>query len=189
MTQPSLRPQDVLVLAKLLAYQGPRPPMAQMSVDLSISSSEVHVALKRLALSHLVSSDTDRNRPLQKAVEEFLVHGVKYAFPAKRGEVTRGLTTSYAARPLSQYIDPGSELPPVWPCPEGQYRGVSLEPLYKTAPSAALLDRRLYELLALIDALREGRARERKLAEKELSIRLRHQFDDKSEQDPTRRRR
>ena len=89
--------------------------MAQMSVDLSISSSEVHAALKRLALSHLVSSDTDRNRPLQKAVEEFLVHGVKYAFPAKRGEVTRGLTTSYAARPLSQYIDPGSELPPVCP--------------------------------------------------------------------------
>ena len=51
-------------------------------------------------------------------------------------------------------------------------RGVTVEPLYKTAPAAALRDPFLYELLALIDALREGRARERKLAEKELIDRL-----------------
>lgn len=173
MTQPSLRPQDVLVLAKLLAYQGRRPPMAQMGVELSISSSEVHAALKRLAFSRLVSNDAEGNRPLLEAVEEFLVHGVKYAFPAKRGEITRGMPTSYAAPPLNKHIEPGSELPPVWPFPEGQHRGVSLEPLYKTAPDAAVRDQALYELLALIDALREGRARERKLAEKELITRLR----------------
>jgi hypothetical protein len=149
--------------------------MAQIGIDLSVSSSEVHAALKRLALSHLVSSDQDGNRPLLEAVEEFLVHGVKFAFPAKRGEVTRGLLTSYAAPPLNKHIDAGSELPPVWPLPEGQYRGVSLEPLYKTAPAAALRDQVLYELLALIDALREGRARERKLAERELIQRIRRQ--------------
>lgn len=148
--------------------------MAQMGLELSISSSEVHAALKRLVLSRLVSSDADGNRPLLKAVEEFLVHGVKYAFPARRGEVTRGVPTSYAAPPLNKEIEPGSELPPVWPFSEGQHRGVSLEPLYKTAPAAALRDQILYEMLALIDALREGRARERKLAEKELIQRLRH---------------
>jgi hypothetical protein len=76
-----------------------------------------------------------------------LVHGVKYAFPTKRGEVTRGLPTSYAAPPLNKHMEPGSELPPVWPFPEGQHRGVSLEPLYKTAPVAAVRDRVLYELL------------------------------------------
>jgi hypothetical protein len=53
----------------------------------------------------------------------------------------------------------------VWPFPEGEHRGVTLEPLYKSAP-AALRDPFLYELLALIDALREGRVRERKLAER-----------------------
>jgi len=148
--------------------------MAQMSVDLSISSSEVHAALKRLALARLVSSDADGNRPLLEAVEEFLVHGVKYAFPVKPGELTRGVPTSYAAPPLNRLIESGTEPPPVWPFPEGHQRGVSLEPLYKTAPAAALRDPLLYELLALIDALREGRARERKLAEKELIDRLRH---------------
>jgi hypothetical protein len=95
MSQPSLRPQDVLVLAKLLSYEGRRPPIAQMGVDLSISSPERSTQpFKRLALSGLVSSDAGGNRPLLQAVEEFLVHGVKYAFPARRGEVTRGVPTS-----------------------------------------------------------------------------------------------
>jgi hypothetical protein len=184
MAQPSLRPQDVLVLVKLLSYQGPRPPLAQMGIDLSISSSEVHAALKRLSLSRLVSSDAGGNRPLLQAVEEFLVHGVKYAFPAKRGEVTRGLSTSYAAPPLNKEIDPGSELPPVWPFPAGKQRGVSLEPLYKTAPAAALRDPLFYEMLALIDAVREGRTRERKLAERELIERIRRPFHERSEPAP-----
>jgi hypothetical protein len=154
--------------------------MVQMGLELSISSSEVHAALKRLVLSRLVSSDSDGNRPLLEAVEEFLVHGVKYAFPARRGEVTRGVPTSYAAPPHNKEIEPGTELPPVWPFPESQHRGVSLEPLYKTAPAAALRDPIFYEMLALIDALREGRARERKLAEKELIQRLRHERPESS---------
>lgn len=189
MSQPSLRPQDVLVLVKLLIYQGPRPSIAQMGVDLSISSSEIHAALKRLALSRLVSSDASGNRPLLQAAEEFLVHGVKYAFPARRGEVTRGLPTSYAAPPLNKEIAPGSELPPVWPFPEGKQRGASLEPLYKTAPAAALRDPLFYEMLALIDAIREGRARERKLAEKELIERVRRQNHERSESSPAGSRR
>lgn len=177
------------MLVKLLGYGGRRPPMAQMGVELSISSSEIHAALKRLALSHLVSRDADGNRPLLEAVEEFLVHGVKYTFPAKRGEVTRGVLTSYAAPPLNKHIELGSELPPVWPFPEGRHKGVSLEPLYKTAPAAALRDESLYEMLALIDAVREGRARERKLATKELIERIRRHADDQSQSGPARVRR
>jgi hypothetical protein len=51
--------------------------------------------------------------------------------------------------------------------------GIALEPLYKTVPEASLRDPSLYELLALVDAIRDGRARERKIAEKELINRLR----------------
>jgi hypothetical protein len=147
--------------------------MAQIGLDLSVSSSVVHAALKRLAVSRLVSPDAEAGRPPVKAVEEFLIHAVKYAFPAQRGEVTRGVLTSYAAPPLSAKIAGDSGLPPVWPHPEGQHRGVSLEPLYRTVPVAALRDPLLYELLALVDALRDGRARERRLAEQELIARLR----------------
>ena len=167
MSQPSLKPQDVVVLAKLLSYDGKRPSMAQVGIDLALSPSEVHAALKRLAASKL-TADLHEGRPLLESVEEFLVHGVKFAFPAKRGEVTRGMLTSYAAPPLNQDIHAGSDLPPVWPSPDGEHRGVSLEPLYKTVPIAARRDARLYEILALIDAIRDGRAREKRLAEKHL---------------------
>jgi hypothetical protein len=106
------------------------------------------------------------------ALEEFLVHGVKYVFPAKRGEPTRGVPTSYAAQPLRQVIAPGDEPPPVWPYAAGTKRGTAFEPLYKMAPKAALRDPVLYEYLALVDALRDGRARERKLAEEMIVARL-----------------
>ena len=172
MTQPSLRPQDVVVLAKLLAYGGKRPPMSQMGLDLSMSSSEIHGALKRLAQARLVSNEAGETRPLLQAVEEFLVHGVRYAFPAKRGEVTRGVPTSYAAPPLSDQVLGNQDLPPVWPYAEGAVRGVTLEPLYRSVPAAALRDSALHQILALIDALRDGRVRERKLAEQHLRNRI-----------------
>jgi hypothetical protein len=64
------------------------------------------------------------------------------------------------------------EPPPVWPHPEGEVRGLEFSPLYKSAPNAARKDQKLYEWLALIDAVRGGRARERDLAIKELRSRL-----------------
>jgi hypothetical protein len=102
------------------------------------------------------------------ALEEFLVHGLKYVFPAERGEMSRGVPTSYGAAPLRKMIAPTDEPIPVWPYPDGTHRGVSFAPLYKTAPAAALRDASFYELLALADALRDGRVRERKMAEAEL---------------------
>jgi hypothetical protein len=50
---------------------------------------------------------------------------------------------------------------------------LSVEPLYRTVPEAVAGDSELYELLALIDAIRVGRAREIKIAHDELSRRLR----------------
>jgi hypothetical protein len=102
-----------------------------------------------------------------------LVHGVKYAFPAKRGEVTRGVPTSFAAEPLKSEVSFSNELIPVWPWRDGEARGAELEPLYKSVPGAAIRDQKLYELLALVDAIRDGRARERNLAERDLVHRLR----------------
>jgi len=51
-------------------------------------------------------------------------------------------------------------------------RGYSFVPLHKNVPKAALEDSKFYELLALVDALRDGRARERELAGRELKNRL-----------------
>jgi hypothetical protein len=103
---------------------------------------------------------------------EFLLHGIRYAFPAEIGSPTRGIPTSYAAPPIRDSIADAGDLPPVWPYADGKVRGYSFVPLHKNVPQAALEDARLYELLALVDALRNGRARERQLAGRELTRRL-----------------
>jgi hypothetical protein len=65
-------------------------------------------------------------------------------------------------------------LVPVWPDPEGKIKGRAVEPLHPGVPKAAQEDDEFYALLALIDVLRVGRAREREMAEAELEKRLAH---------------
>jgi len=169
----ALKPQDVAVVLKLCAYGSRRPPYSRIASDLSMSQSEVHAAVKRLEASHLLHGPGLSQKPNLSAIEEFLVHGLKYSFPAERGEPTRGIPTSYAAEPLRRMITQGRDLPPVWPFVAGSERGVAFEPLYRLAPEAALRDPLFYEYLALADALRDGRTRERKLAKQMIGKRLR----------------
>jgi hypothetical protein len=65
-----------------------------------------------------------------------------------------------------------SDLPPVWPDPQGRQRGIALSPLHPAVPELARRDPELAERLALIDAIRMGDARVRRLAIKLLGQRL-----------------
>ncbi len=165
----NLKPQDIVVVLKLLVSNTETSYFA-LAHKLSMSPSEVHAAVKRAGAAGLV--DTDTKEVKRKPLLEFLIHGLKYAFPATRGTITRGLPTAHAAPPLSKCLYDGDDLPPVWPCAEGTVRGHEFKPLYRSVPAAAQEDPSLYELLVLVDALRGGRARERKLAEEELRKRV-----------------
>jgi hypothetical protein len=110
--------------------------------------------------------------PNRANLKEFLIHGVKYAFPVHRGGIVRGSPTAHAAPPLKQQIAESFDPPPVWPDASGSARGVEFSPLYKNVPAAARRDPKLYELLALVDAIRDGRAREREIAIRELTARI-----------------
>ena len=167
-----LKPQDLLVVLKLLCYGEESWTYTRLSGDLDLSLSMVHSAVKRAQSAKLFDINLDPPRPARSNLKEFLLHGAKYAFPAEVGAPTRGIPTGYAAPPLSKVFGENAELPPVWPHPQGSVRGVSFSPLHEKAPFAALKDPRLYELLALLDALRGGRAREREIAAKELSERV-----------------
>jgi hypothetical protein len=169
----ALKPQDVYVVLKLVADEARRAPYSHLAIELVMSPSEVHASVKRAQASGLLHGPALGDRPNSAALEEFLVHGLKYVFPAERGEMTRGVATSYGASPLRNMIAPTNEPIPVWPYAEGNQRGISFAPLYKTAPAAAMRDGSFYELLVLADALRDGRVRERKMAEAELHKRLR----------------
>jgi DNA-binding Lrp family transcriptional regulator len=118
----SLKPQDIMVALKLCSYQRKRPPMSIIAADLKMSPSEVHAAIKRLQQARLLHGPEMEDKPNLSALEEFLLHGVKYAFPAERGAVTRGLPTSFAAPPLIRRL---SQAMSFLPCgPGGKVRRV-----------------------------------------------------------------
>lgn len=165
-----LKPQDVFILLKLISL-GPRTwSYPSLADGLCMSASEVHAGVKRAIAARLI--DSSRQQPIVRALEEFLIHGVRYAFPPDRGGPTRGLPTAYAGPPLRDLMTQPDSPPPVWPDPEGEVQGFSFSPLYRTAPKAARKDPALYELLALTDAIRDGGAREREVAARELRSRL-----------------
>jgi len=103
----------------------------------------------------------------RRNLAEFAIHGAKYAFAPERLPVGPGVPTSHAAPAFAGVFAAGHE-PLVWPDAHGAVRGEGLLPLHPCVPGAALRDPLLYELLALFDALRAGRARERGMASSRL---------------------
>lgn len=156
---------------------------AELGEGLAMSASQVFRSAERAEAARLIYRLTGRPAPgqtkeqikfwpIRANLKEFLIHGVKYAFPAHRGGLVRGIPTAYAAPPLNQLIVESTEPPPVWSDPEGTVRGVEFSPLYRNVPAAARRDHKLYELLALVDTIRDGRARESEIAIRELTARI-----------------
>src|SRR5207244_7276899 len=153
---------DVVVWLKLLS-SGSGKTFARLSEELGMSASEIHSSVGRGAAAGLI--DPNSRLPLRKPLEEYLLYGVRYAFPAKRGPVTRGIPTSYGAPPLAQYFRASDELPPVSSTSQGSTTAYALEPLLKPIATAARQYPQLYALPALVDSIRDGRERARKAAD------------------------
>ncbi|HNT28026.1 MAG TPA: hypothetical protein PKH10_07595 [bacterium] len=162
-----MRPLDIVVLLKITGMKEPWF-LKDVADSLRISRSEVSESVQRSAMAGLLAAD--KKTVMRAALKEFLIHGIRYVFPQVPGTLTRGVPTAHSAKPLSDEIGGGDAF--VWPHIDGAVRGQAITPLYPTVPDACLADERLYELLALVDALRVGRARERELAVKELEARL-----------------
>jgi DNA-binding Lrp family transcriptional regulator len=163
------KPQDIVVALKLCLGAAAQS-YADLGQSLGMSASEVHAAVRRLMDARLVDSSTKAVR--SEALRNFLVHGVPFAFPAHEKEITRGMPTAWAAPVMAGKFNAAEQIPPVWPDPNGKAQGAAVKPLYSSVPGAARRDPALYDLLALVDALRIGRARERSFAEKEITHRL-----------------
>jgi hypothetical protein len=125
------------------------------------------VARKRVRRSALPLEDgAALDNPVRvhaQALAEFALHGAKYAFPGVRLPLAVGVPTSHSAPAFAGVFAPGSS-DFVWPHPNGSVRGIGVEPLHPSVPFAAMQDAKLYEMLALFDALRVGKARERNMA-------------------------
>ncbi len=170
-----LKPQDLLVLLKVAAHPPQRWPYAALGEALSMSASEAHACVKRAVASGLaVAPSRTEWSPVRPNLLEFMLHGVRYIWPAVVGPVKRGVPTAFGAEPLVHQLAAAPGEAPVWAHPDGTAKGPTLSPLYRTAPQAALADPALHRLLALLDALRTGRARERSLAAKLMEVELMH---------------
>jgi len=164
-----MRPQDIVVLLKILSMNDKQWKVMNLSVQLSISQSEISEALNRNKIAQLI--DAEKRHVHRQSLVEFLIHGLRFVFPEQPGAIVRGMPTAHSAAPLKEFIQQSEDIF-VWPDPNGEVRGQAIEPLYKTVPKAAKDDLQLYQYLALVDAIRVGRARERKLAEREIKQRV-----------------
>ncbi|MDU8359146.1 hypothetical protein [Pseudomonas syringae group sp. J309-1] len=137
-----------------------------LQASLGISKTEIASALKRCQQIGLLRVDPNTQLPRvnSKALLSFIEHGLRYVFPVKPAEIVRGIPTSFSAPVLKDKLMSGGDLIHVWPDAFGNRKGQSITPLFKTVPGAVKKDSRLYEYLALIDAIRLGSAREANLA-------------------------
>lgn len=184
-----IKSQDIVVLLKLVSLQEDekRPGEHQWSFPgeapysvrgleslLGISKTEVNASINRSVSTGLAIKDrnTGRPKPNRRNLHSFIVHGLKFVFPAIPGAMTRGVPTAFAAPMLKGQLVSGGEYIYVWPFAEGRDIGQAVEPLFKSVPEAVQKDERLYEYLALVDAIRLGNQREAGLAGERLSERL-----------------
>jgi hypothetical protein len=164
--QPTLRPGDIVV-ALQLALEA-TASFAELSAATWLSAGECHNAVRRLSISGLLSPGT--RRPVRELLTRFLLHGVPHAFPALIGPPSIGVLTAHSAPAFAGRVATDERF--VWPDAGGTERGLALIPLFPGAPRTAGKNPALYHLLAIVDALRVGHARERKAAEALLQERL-----------------
>lgn len=142
--------------------------------ETGISKSQINLALNRCYEVGLAKVDRHLDVPRVNilALFNFIIHGLKYVFPAKQRGLARGIATTFAAPVLKGKLMSAGEFVLVWPDARGKTKGQAIEPLFISAPLAVRRDPEMYALLALVDAIRIGQPREANLASEMLKQRL-----------------
>lgn len=165
-----LKQQDILILLKIVTYKGVPFAMKDVATALKISPSLVTESLERCKKCGLI--DASKQKVQKLALQELLLHGIKYIFPAIPGGRVRGVPTAHYAPPIKESIVASDNDMLVWPYARGAHKGFSVTPLYKTVPEVVQNDNELYQLLSIVDCLRMGKIREIEIAKEELEKRL-----------------
>ncbi|ALO17442.1 hypothetical protein L21SP5_03849 [Salinivirga cyanobacteriivorans] len=163
-----MRPHDIVVLLKIAAKGKNNWLMKDLSYELGISASEISESINRSAYANLIAQD--KKRLMRSALLEFLEYGIQYVYPQKPGSLARGIKTAHSAQPLNSIISSDEHF--VIPYAKGDTKGQIIEPLHANLAEACLKDIGFYELVALSDALRAGKVREKKIAIQELKKRI-----------------
>ena len=166
-----MKPADLLVVLGLLRPDLPPDwSVRSLAAELRLPPAALQRSLVRLGRTP--AYDPFQRRVVHSSAEKLLLHAVPFVAPGAVGAPTRGVPTAWAAAPLAQELADNGELPPVWPDPFGEVRGLEVAPLHGAAVELARTDPWMYEMLALVDGLRIGDARVRGLAIALLTRRL-----------------
>ena len=150
-----MRPHDVVVLLKIISLED-NWMNKDLSASLYISSSEISESLNRSMIARLVSPD--KKKVFKSALLKFIENGLSFVFPAEPGAIIRGIPTAHSAPVLKDHIISDDVF--VWPGLDGEAKGQAIAPLYPNQVLAVLEDEKLYDMLALVDAIRVGKVRE-----------------------------
>jgi hypothetical protein len=136
-----------------------------------VSKSQVALSLQRCHDVGLTFENRDKPglQVHRRGLYEFLVYAVRFVFPAKIGATTRGIATGVAAPVFAGKLYSVGDDKLVWPYALGNTKGQAIEPLTGSVPKAVEHDAMLYAMLALVDSLRLGAAREKSMAESHLA--------------------
>jgi hypothetical protein len=159
-----MRPHDIVVLLKIISLNSDWRH-ADLAYQLDIAQSEISESLNRSAIAGLISPD--KRKVFKNALLKFLEFGLPFVYPADFGPIERGMPTAHSADILKDQF--ASAQACVWPYAKGTMKGHAIQPLYPKQIMAAMRDQRLYDMLALIDAIRVGKAREKAIAIEHLS--------------------
>lgn len=175
-----MKSQDILILLKLISlHRNERVKQECFSARglaeaTGISKTEANSSLNRSIGVGLAKYDRQSRLPKAnvKALYDFIVSGLRYVFPARPLAIERGVLTGFDAPGLEGLVASINEEHFIWPDAEGNHRGQAISPLYKSSAYAAKQDEWLYQVMALVDVIRLGNAREVNVAKTELKKRL-----------------
>ncbi|WP_299290527.1 hypothetical protein [uncultured Mucilaginibacter sp.] len=154
-----MRPHDIVVLLKILVTSDDWLNK-DLAKSLYISTSEISESLNRSKIAGLI--DLTKRTVFKKNLLDFLSQGLSYVFPVQAGALVRGIPTAHSAPVFKDALI--AEDVYVWPYAAGTKKGQAVQPLYPNSVLAVQKDEKLYDVLALVDALRIGKVREREIA-------------------------
>ena len=161
-----MRPHDILIICKIIVNDRPDWKQTQLADDLFMSQSEISASLRRSDQARLLNKAEKVLYP--QNIQDFLFYGFPYVFPAKLGPVQKGIKTSQSHPFFSAEFSP-MLIPFVWPYLGEKDLGQTITPLHPRQAEAALKDKKLYQLLACLDVIRVGAAREKKMARENIA--------------------
>ena len=159
-----MRPQDVVILLKIIILDGKSWQNKDLAYSLSISNSEVSESLYRSQIAGLINPE--KKKVYRLSFMEFLEFGLPYVFPVNPEGEVNGIPTAHSHPFMKKHFTSSQEY--VWPDVKAVRRGASISPLYPGVINAVAHDEQLYKYLALIDVIRVGKIRELKVAITEL---------------------